>query len=87
MHTMFPFIPSYSFQLFPASVTVAISFPVAEIGPAPPNAASQIMISYSALPVAVLDVNRSYATFATSPVPVYVYALCTESMGFTCGGS
>jgi hypothetical protein len=72
-HTILPFIPSYNFQLFPARVTVAIGCPDAEMGPAPPNAASQIMISYCADPVAVLDVNKSYATFATMPEPVYVY--------------
>jgi hypothetical protein len=56
---MFPFIPLYNFQLFPARVTVAIGLPVLEIGPAPPSAASQIIISYSADPAAVLEVNRS----------------------------
>jgi len=40
-------------------VGVAIAEPVEEIGPAPPRAASQIMISYSSLPVAVLEVNIS----------------------------
>lgn len=66
-----PFFPLYSFQLVPAKVTVAIGLPVAEIGPAPPSAASHIMTSYSGEPDAVDEVNRSYATLATSEEPLY----------------
>jgi len=43
----------------PAIVGVATGEPVEDIGPAPPKAASQIMISYSLEPVAVLDVKIS----------------------------
>lgn len=52
-------------------VGVAIGDPVLEIGPAPPRAASQTMISYWALPLVVEEVNMSYATSATMLVPVY----------------
>jgi hypothetical protein len=41
-----------------------------EMGPAPPMAASQTMISNSSAPVAVLEVNISYDTSAVMPVPV-----------------
>lgn len=54
----------------PAMVGVETGEPVEEIGPAPPRAASQIMISYSFDPVAVLEVKISYATSATMLVPV-----------------
>jgi len=60
-----PFFPEYSFQLTPSIVTVATAEPVLEMGPAPPNAASQIMISYSFEPVADEEVNMSYETSAT----------------------
>jgi len=56
---MAPFLPLYSFQLWPATVGVATGEPVLEIGPAPPRAASQTMISYSALPPEVEEVNMS----------------------------
>jgi hypothetical protein len=54
-----PFGPENSFQLTPSMVTVATAEPVLEMGPAPPSAASQIIISYSFEPVAVEDVNIS----------------------------
>lgn len=54
-----PFNPLYKLQLTLARVTVATALPVEEMGPAPPSAASQIMISYSLLPLAVEDVKRS----------------------------
>jgi hypothetical protein len=44
--------------------------PVEDIGPAPPKAASQTMISYCALPEAVDEEKRSYATSATMLLPV-----------------
>jgi hypothetical protein len=44
--------------------------PVEDIGPAPPSAASQTIISNSLLPVAVELVNISYETSATIEVPV-----------------
>ena len=50
-------------------VGVAIGGPVLEIGPAPPRAASQIMISNSALPLDIELVNMSYDTSATTSVP------------------
>lgn len=40
-------------------VIIAIAEPVLEIGPAPPRAASHIMISYSSDPSAAEDVNKS----------------------------
>lgn len=40
-------------------VGVETGDPVEDMGPAPPSAASQIMISYSLEPVAVLEVNIS----------------------------
>lgn len=43
----------------PSIEGVAMDDPVEEIGPAPPRAASQIMISYSEVPVAVLEVKAS----------------------------
>jgi hypothetical protein len=54
-----PFGPLNSFQLIPAIVGVAIGEPVLEIGPAPPRAASHIMISYSSDPAADDDENMS----------------------------
>jgi hypothetical protein len=51
-------------------VGVETGEPVEEMGPAPPRAASQIMISYSFDPVDVLEVKMSYATSATMLVPV-----------------
>lgn len=45
-----------------------------EIGPAPPIAASQIMISNSSSPAAVEEVNKSYATSETTSVPAYFHA-------------
>jgi hypothetical protein len=55
----------------PPIVVVAVADPVAEIGPAPPRAASQTIISYSLEPPdATLDVKISYATSATMLVPV-----------------
>lgn len=56
---MEPFGPLYSFQLTLLMVTVAMAEPVLEIGPAPPRAASQIIISYSFEPVEVEEVNMS----------------------------
>lgn len=49
---------------------VAMGPPDDEMGPAPPSAASQIMTSYSELPLAEEDVNKSYATLATMLLPV-----------------
>jgi hypothetical protein len=40
-------------------VTVAMGLPIAEMGPAPPSAASQTMISNSFLPPAVDEVKMS----------------------------
>ncbi len=54
-----PFGPLYSLKVTPAIVGVATGDPVLEIGPAPPRAASQIMISYSLAPDAVDEVNMS----------------------------
>ena len=54
-----PLGPEKSFQDLPPIVGVAIGEPVEEIGPAPPSAANQIIISYSLAPVAVLEVNIS----------------------------
>jgi hypothetical protein len=56
-----------------ASVTVAMLLPVLEIGPAPPIASSQIITSYCAEPVAVEERNISYATSATTELPLYVH--------------
>jgi hypothetical protein len=61
--------PENRFQVIPLIVGVAIAEPVDEIGPAPPRAANQIMISYSLLPVDVELVKMSYATSATMEVP------------------
>ena len=66
---MFPFLPDHSSHDIPPMVVDAMAFPVDEMGPAPPRAASQTMISYSALPSAVEDRNMSYATSATKPEP------------------
>ena len=65
-----PLLPLYSFQLTPPIVGVAIVLPVEEMGPAPPSALSQIMISYCEVPLAEDPVKRSYATLATTDVPV-----------------
>lgn len=54
-----PFSPENSFQLTPSMVGVAIGEPVLEMGPAPPSAVSQIIISYSLEPLAEEDVNIS----------------------------
>jgi hypothetical protein len=54
-----PFGPEYSFQPTPSMVGVAIGEPVLEMGPAPPSAVSQTMISYSSEPVAEEEVNMS----------------------------
>lgn len=53
-------------------VAVAIGEPVEEIGPAPPIAANQIMISYSLVPPAVEAVKISQETSATMEDPVYL---------------
>lgn len=66
---MFPFGPFHRFQVAPASVTVAMGFPVEEMGPAPPKEPIQIMTSYSSLPVGVEDVKMSEETLATTLVP------------------
>jgi hypothetical protein len=54
-----PFGPLYSLNLTPPIVGVAAGDPVLEIGPAPPRAASQTMISYWLEPVALDEVNIS----------------------------
>ena len=54
-----PLGPLYSLNCLPATVTVAIALPVEEMGPAPPRAESQIMISYWAEPVADAPVKMS----------------------------
>jgi hypothetical protein len=55
-----PFGPEKRFHAWPPMVGVSIGVePVVEMGPAPPMAASQTMISNSLAPVAVLDVNIS----------------------------
>lgn len=64
-----PLYPSYKSQVVPAMVGVATVLPVEEMGPAPPRASSQTMISYSSLPVAEDEVNMSYETSATRSVP------------------
>ena len=56
---MSPLGPEKSFHEMPLMVGVAIGEPVEEMGPAPPSAASHIMISNSLAPVAVLEVNIS----------------------------
>lgn len=50
---MLPFFPEYKLHFTPAMVVVATGDPVEEIGPAPPSAASQTMISYSLSPLAL----------------------------------
>jgi hypothetical protein len=65
-----PFGPEYSFHDTPLIVGVATGEPVEEIGPAPPRAANQTIISNSLLPVAVELVKISYETSATIEVPV-----------------
>lgn len=52
-------------------LAVAMGEPVEEIGPAPPMAANQIMISYWFVPSAVAAVKRSQDTSATMDDPVY----------------
>lgn len=47
-----------------------LDLPVLEIGPAPPRAASQTIISYSLAPPLVELVNISYETSATMSLPV-----------------
>lgn len=69
---MSPLYPSYKSQVVPAIVGVATVLPVEEMGPAPPRASSQTMISYSSLPVAEDEVNMSYETSATRSEPEYV---------------
>lgn len=54
-----PLGPSYRLKLTPPMVVVAMAEPVEEMGPAPPSAASQTMISYSSEPEAVDDRNMS----------------------------
>jgi len=56
---MAPFGPENRFQVTPSMVGVAMGEPVLEMGPAPPSAASQTIISYSSEPVAEEDVNIS----------------------------
>ena len=51
--------PEYSLKLTLSMVTVATAEPVLEMGPAPPRAASQIMISYALDPPAVAEVKIS----------------------------
>lgn len=53
-------------------VVVETGVPVDEIGPAPPMAANQIMISYWLVPPAVAAVKISHETSATIEVPVYL---------------
>lgn len=55
----------------PLIVVVTMGDPVEEMGPAPPSAASQIMISNSFELVAVELVKISHDTSATIEVPVY----------------
>lgn len=57
-------------QVVPAISTVATGLPVLLIGPAPPRAASQIMISYAPEPPGELLVKISYDTSATIFEPV-----------------
>jgi hypothetical protein len=54
-----PFGPLYSLNVTPPIVGVATGDPELEMGPAPPRAASQTMISYWLEPVAVDEVNMS----------------------------
>jgi hypothetical protein len=65
-----PFGPEYNLKEDPAMVAVAIGDPVEEIGPAPPRAANQIMISNSLVPPAVDAVNKSQETSAMMSLPV-----------------
>ncbi len=65
-----PLGPEYKFQTMSLMVGVDTGDPVEDIGPAPPSAASQTIISNSLLPVAVELVNISYETSATIEVPV-----------------
>lgn len=57
-------------QVVPAISTVATGLPVLLIGPAPPRAATQIMISYAPGPPGELLVKISYATSAMIFEPV-----------------
>jgi len=54
-----PLYPEYNLKLTLSMVTVATAEPVLEMGPAPPRAASQIIISYSLDPPAVEEVKMS----------------------------
>jgi hypothetical protein len=54
----------------PDIVVVSMAEPVLLIGPAPPRAASQIIISYWSEPVEVEEVNISKDTSATMDDPV-----------------
>lgn len=66
-----PLGPLYRFHETPPMVGEAMGVvPVDEMGNEPPSAASQIMISYSLLPLGLELVNRSYATSASMEVPV-----------------
>lgn len=70
-----PFEPVKTFQVDPSIVGVAMGVePELEIGPAPPSAASQIMISYVDPAEELADVpsHMSYATSATMSSPVYL---------------
>lgn len=69
---MSPLGPEYNFQEDPAIVTVAMADPVLEMGPAPPYAASQIMISYWLFAPTEGASQRSYATSATTFDPVWL---------------
>jgi hypothetical protein len=54
-----PFGPENNFQVMPPMLGVETGEPVLEIGPAPPSAASQTIISYSFEPPEEEDVNMS----------------------------
>lgn len=69
---MLPLGPFHSFQVAPSRVTVAMALPVDEMGPAPPKAPNQIMISYCSAPVGVEEVKISVETLATMLVPLYL---------------
>ena len=56
---MLPFFPDQRSHETSPMVVDATDFPVDEMGPAPPRAASQIMISYSASPLTVEERKRS----------------------------
>lgn len=65
-----PLAPVYRLNEVSAMVVVATAEPVLEMGPAPPRAASQIIISNSLSPVDVEAVNKSYETSAAM-FPLY----------------